>query len=185
MIPQEVAHVFGAHRSGDGQWRGKCPAHNGQSHNSLSIQASNDGKTLLKCWGGCPTDEVLNSAGLEWKDLFPPSASTKLISKNSSSSSSSKRISDPKVALQQRAEHGLRDWKEKTGRAVHDRVWRQYRLITEGESLITNGRPNRGWEFLQLGYEGLSRLEWLADLIDSKHPQDWLTARMILKGTPS
>lgn len=173
MIPQEVAQVLGARGVADGRWRGKCPAHDGRSHNSLSIQAANDGKTLVKCWGGCPTEDVLVAGGLAWSDLFPPS---------SSPSSYPHRRIDPIVALQQRAQAGLRDWKEKTGRAVRDRVWRQHRLITEGERRFATGRKG-AWELLGLGYQGLSRLEWLADLLDSRRPQDWLTARHFLKGS--
>ena len=174
MTPHEVAHIYGGYRVGEGKWRAKCPAHNGHSHNSLSIHAANDGKTLVKCWGGCPTDEVLQSAGLEWSDLFLPSSLSP-----SSSSHPCRRI-DPKVALQRRAETGLREWKEKAGCTVGYRVWLRHRLIAKGEKLVAEDRADKGADLIALGYLGLSRLEWVADLLESKNREDWLTARRFL-----
>ena len=168
MTPHEVAHIYHAHSAGEGLWRARCPTLDGKSADSLSIRSTSDGKTLLKCWGGCPTPEVLNAAGLEWADFFPPPSS--------SASHPHTRI-DPKVALQHRAEAGLRAWKEQEGRIISARVWLRHRLITEGERLIANGRLDRGWDFLQLGYEWLSRLEWLCDLLDSKRHNDWEKTR--------
>jgi len=147
MTPQEVAHRFGAHHVNDGQWRGKCPAHDGRSCNSLSVRATTDGKTLLKCWGGCETEEVLNAGGLAWSDLFPPS-----------SSSHPRRRIDPKTELQRKAERELREWKEKSSRIIGYRIWLRHRLVAKGEQLIDNSRTDRGWDLLQLGYLGLSRL---------------------------
>lgn len=172
MIPQELAHHFGAHQVADGRWRARCPSHDGKSSNSLSINAATDGKTLIRCWGGCPTDEVLNSAGLAWADLFPPS-------------SSSEMISDPEIALRRKAEKVLLEWREKATRIIGYRLWLRHRLIAKAERLIDEGRSELGWDLMELGYLGLSRLTWLADLLVSKHPQDWFKARRILKGTPS
>lgn len=176
MTPHEVARIYDAHRVGDGQWRAKCPSHDGKSDNSLSINGASDGKTLLRCFAGCSTENVLASAGLGWSDLFAHS------SLSPSSLSHPHRRIDPKVALQRRAEIGLRDWKEREGRIIRRRIWIRHRLVTEGERLIGKGRRSRGWGFLALGYQGLARLEWLVDLFDSHQPSDWLTARRFLKG---
>lgn len=169
MTLQTVTHAFHAHRVADGHWRAKCPAHDGHSDNSLSIHAANDGKTLLKCFAGCPSDEVLNAAGLEWADLFPPS----------SSSLPHTRI-DPKVELQRKAETALREWKEKVSQRIGYRIWLKHRLVAKAERLIDNGRKELGWDLLQLGYLGLSRLTWISDLIDSKNREDWEEARGFL-----
>ena len=170
MIPQEVAHHFGAHRISDGQWRGKCPAHNGKSHKSLSIQAANDGKTLLKCWGGCPTEEVLNAADLGWCDLFPDGVP----------SSSQPRQVDPEIALRRKVEKVLLEWRGKASRIIGYSLWLRHRLIAKAEQLIDNGGTELGWDLMEHGYLGLSRLTWLGDLIDSKHRDDWERARKFL-----
>ena len=167
MTPVEVSHAFGAHPVGDGQWRGKCPNHDGKSSNSLSIQATQDGKTLVRCWGGCPTDEVLNAAGLGWSDLFA----------NSHPFPSQHRQVDPEIALRRKAEKTLREWKEKASRTIGYRLWLRHRLIAKGEKLVADGREERGLDLLELAYLELSRLTWLADLIDSKNSEDWKEAR--------
>jgi hypothetical protein len=50
-----------------------CPDHgrHGDQHPSLRVTLGEDGRLLLKCRVGCPTDAVLEAAGLEWEDLFP------------------------------------------------------------------------------------------------------------------
>src|SRR5262249_14918434 len=54
-------------RSGRG-WIVRCPAHDDRK-NSLSLTESN-GKLLVKCQAGCPTEFVINAVGLQWRDLF-------------------------------------------------------------------------------------------------------------------
>ena len=166
MTPDDVARKYEAHRVGDGHWRARCPAHDGRSDNSLSIRSTNDGKTLLKCWGGCLTPEVLNAGGLDWADLFPPS----------SAFLPHRRI-DPKVEFQRRAERELRECKEKPSRIIGYRIWLRHRLVAKGEQLIDSGRKERGWDLLKLGYLGLSRLSWISDLLGSKNREDLEEAR--------
>ncbi len=55
-----------------GQYRAKCPAHDGKSTDSLSISEGQDGSVLLHCWGACDTETVVEALGLRLKDLFPP-----------------------------------------------------------------------------------------------------------------
>ncbi len=55
-----------------GQYRAKCPAHDGKSTDSLSIAEGSDGTVLLHCWGACPNEDVVAALGLTLKDLFPP-----------------------------------------------------------------------------------------------------------------
>jgi putative DNA primase/helicase len=49
----------------------KCPVHEGIHKDSLSFCEVEDGKVLLRCFGGCDTAAILRALGLEWKDLFP------------------------------------------------------------------------------------------------------------------
>lgn len=55
-------------------YQGCCPAHD-DSNPSLSFKEE-DGKVLLNCHAGCPTEEVVDALGLEMRDLFPDNADT-------------------------------------------------------------------------------------------------------------
>jgi hypothetical protein len=52
-----------------GRYQAPCPAHDDQDP-SLSISQGEDGRTLLKCFAGCETEDVVAALGLEMKDLF-------------------------------------------------------------------------------------------------------------------
>ncbi|MEO2019136.1 MAG: hypothetical protein ABGZ53_32735 [Fuerstiella sp.] len=54
----------------DGYWTACCPHHD-DTHSSLSITATDDGKLLVRCHVGCDAKEIVYSAGLIWKDMFP------------------------------------------------------------------------------------------------------------------
>jgi putative DNA primase/helicase len=54
-------------REGDG-WKALCPAHSDKNP-SLSVRHV-DGKTLIHCHAGCPTEVVLAALGIEARDLF-------------------------------------------------------------------------------------------------------------------
>lgn len=49
-----------------------CPGHNrdGDQHRSLRAAIGDDGRVLIKCRVGCPTDAVLDAVGLDHADLF-------------------------------------------------------------------------------------------------------------------
>jgi hypothetical protein len=66
-----IARLEGVRRNGS-QWKALCPAH-ADKNPSLSVSEKN-GKILLNCLAGCPTEKVLDAAGLGWKDLFTESA---------------------------------------------------------------------------------------------------------------
>jgi hypothetical protein len=53
-----------------GGWRGRCPVHRGKSRNSLSIAEGNGGRTLVKCWAGCTTEQVCAELQIKISDLF-------------------------------------------------------------------------------------------------------------------
>lgn len=56
-------------KSGDG-FAAQCPAHD-DNHASLSIAETEDGKIIVKCHAGCPTENVLKALGLTFADLDP------------------------------------------------------------------------------------------------------------------
>ena len=58
-----------AKRSGNG-WIAKCPAHDDGTA-SLSIGRGSDGRALVNCLAGCPTEDVLAAIGMTMRDLFP------------------------------------------------------------------------------------------------------------------
>jgi hypothetical protein len=58
------------YRGHQGEFRARCPAHNGTSDNSLSIKEGNDGCALLTCHSGCELEDIVGALGLEVVDLF-------------------------------------------------------------------------------------------------------------------
>ena len=44
------------------EWEARCPAHEDQRA-SLSISIGDDGRTLLHCHAGCPTEEIVGKLG--------------------------------------------------------------------------------------------------------------------------
>ncbi len=50
-------------------YRAKCPAHDGQSRNSLAVRGI-EGQALLHCFGGCDTADVVTALGMTMSDLF-------------------------------------------------------------------------------------------------------------------
>ena len=82
-VPSYVAMVLSrldGVRSTRNGWDARCPcpdhnASSGQSGDhdpSLGISVAENGRILVKCRVGCPTDKVLDVLGLSWEDLFPP-----------------------------------------------------------------------------------------------------------------
>jgi hypothetical protein len=55
-------------RSGDG-WTAKCPHHHDRNA-SLSVGTGRDGRVLIFCFAGCPTEDIVRSIGLTIRDLF-------------------------------------------------------------------------------------------------------------------
>lgn len=54
-----------------GSYIALCPAH-GDKNRSLSAREAEDGKTLLKCFNGCPVETICSAIDIRVKDLFPP-----------------------------------------------------------------------------------------------------------------
>ena len=64
LVPDAKPHGHG--------WRARCPAHNGESSTSLSITQGDDGRVLLKCFGGCVLPTIVAALGIKESDLFEP-----------------------------------------------------------------------------------------------------------------
>lgn len=47
-----------------------CPAH-ADRRPSLSLRETTDGRILIHCFAGCPTENILAALGLTWRDLMP------------------------------------------------------------------------------------------------------------------
>lgn len=54
-------------------WEARCPAHEDR-HASLSVGLGLDGRVLVDCHKGCPTEDVVAALGLTMADLFERSA---------------------------------------------------------------------------------------------------------------
>ena len=52
------------------EYRARCPAHNGNSDDSLSIKEGDDGRALLICHAHCGKEDILEALGLSMTDLF-------------------------------------------------------------------------------------------------------------------
>ncbi|HVA65269.1 MAG TPA: hypothetical protein VNF74_16225 [Terriglobales bacterium] len=74
MTAAEVADHLHARPAGPGRWMAKCPAH-GDKNPSLSIAEGGGGRTLVRCWAGCATPDVLAASGLGWADILGAPAS--------------------------------------------------------------------------------------------------------------
>ena len=70
-VQDVLARLEGVKQAGEGQYMARCPAH-GDGHASLSVGRGDDGRALIDCKAGCNVADVLNSIGLNMKDLFPP-----------------------------------------------------------------------------------------------------------------
>jgi hypothetical protein len=69
MNPTDFVALVKARNAGRGRWVAQCPAHPDRSP-SLSICEGDDGRLLLHCFGGCTTIRILETLGLEMRDLF-------------------------------------------------------------------------------------------------------------------
>lgn len=53
-------------------WGAQCPTHQ-DTRPSLHIKRNHDGMVWIKCWAGCPKEQILAALGLEWRDLWEAS----------------------------------------------------------------------------------------------------------------
>lgn len=69
MLDNLLDRLDGVRRSGSG-WSARCPAHDDRQA-SLSVSRGDDGRWLLKCHAGCAFGSIIDSLGVEARDLFP------------------------------------------------------------------------------------------------------------------
>ena len=166
MTPEEVARHFNAKPAGPGRWNTRCSAHHPDKNPSLDIGTGDDGRALVICRAGCPTSEVLRAAGLSFRDLFPDR---------------DQFIADPGLEARRREQRTLKTWADELGKKLAKELLSRNRFLTAGEKLLARDPDNQlGWQFLQVAYRGTSELEWIADLLASRDPSDWETARGLL-----
>lgn len=71
--PTPIRHVLGKledfTREGEG-WLALCPAH-ADSKPSLRISQGDDGRALITCRVGCPTEKIVGKLGITLADLYP------------------------------------------------------------------------------------------------------------------
>jgi hypothetical protein len=65
-----LSRLDGVKQTGPGRWIARCPAHD-DTHPSLNIRETDDGRVLIHDFGGCSVEEVLNAIGMTFDDLFP------------------------------------------------------------------------------------------------------------------
>lgn len=70
MTYEEVCRTFGKDGSGKNTVMARCPSHNDKEE-SLSISRGNGGKTLIHCFAGCNTKDIVEAVGLKMQDLYP------------------------------------------------------------------------------------------------------------------
>ncbi len=67
-IEQLLPRLVGVRRNASG-YAARCPAH--EDHNpSLGVSTGTDGRILLRCHAGCPTEAVVGALGMRLSDLF-------------------------------------------------------------------------------------------------------------------
>lgn len=72
MKIDEIASVLKNVRKAGNGYSALCPVPgHDDRNNSLSLGERDDGRILVKCFGGCSAEDVVKSLGLELTDLFP------------------------------------------------------------------------------------------------------------------
>jgi len=66
-----LARLDGVKKTGPNKWIAKSPTRNERTA-SLSIKQTDDGRVLLKDFGGSDAAEVIAALGVSWLQLIPP-----------------------------------------------------------------------------------------------------------------
>jgi putative DNA primase/helicase len=72
-VEQLLERLRGVRKTSRG-WESFCPAHDDQAKRSLSIARGRDGRGLVNCFVGCPTEAIVAALHLTLADLFPDTA---------------------------------------------------------------------------------------------------------------
>jgi hypothetical protein len=68
-VEQVCSRLGNVHSKPGGGYTAKCPAHE-DDHDSLSIDAGDDGRALLMCIAGCDNESIVKALWLTMSDLF-------------------------------------------------------------------------------------------------------------------
>lgn len=69
MTADRFAKLLRARPAGPGKWTAQCPAHQDDKP-SLSISEGKDGRVLVHCFAGCAPEDVVETAGVDWSEMF-------------------------------------------------------------------------------------------------------------------
>jgi hypothetical protein len=69
-VLEAIEEKIGGYTERGGGWRAKCPAHLGDSNDSLAIDIGEDGRILFCCHNECSNEDILEALELEWSDAF-------------------------------------------------------------------------------------------------------------------
>lgn len=72
---QLLQRLEGVKQTSADRWIALCPAH-ADKRPSLNVRETDDGTVLIRCFTGCGADAVVQSVGLELRDLFPDKPNT-------------------------------------------------------------------------------------------------------------
>jgi len=75
MNVHEVLGYFPSAKPSGSGWQARCPAHDDRTA-SLTIREGDDGRTLVHCHAGCPTEDIVAAVGLTLRDLFVATVTT-------------------------------------------------------------------------------------------------------------
>ena len=75
MDVHDILTRFPSAKSSGSGWQARCPSHDDRTA-SLSISTGEDGRTLVRCHAGCPTEDIVAAVGLTLRDLFVATVTT-------------------------------------------------------------------------------------------------------------
>jgi hypothetical protein len=141
-----VITALNARRIRDGEYRARCPVHQGKSDGSLSIRDAGD-RALIHCHAGCRLSDILTALGLSTADLF--------------NESRNHRPFDPGADLRAQAQRGFEMWREKEMmKAAEELRWRD-ELAMQIDRRVRSGQLEHdlALAYLRHAYIGYEELE--------------------------
>lgn len=96
---EKVLNQLEDYKEHRGEFRARCPAHSGNSDNSLSIKEGDDGRALLTCHANCGLHDIVNALGLGVVDLFAHNGSSAGSAKKATRKTSSEKKDEEEKPL--------------------------------------------------------------------------------------
>ena len=157
-----------------GKYEGPCPLHGGKSGRSFVMEQQKGLVTML-CRGGCATQDVLRTMGLNFSDLFDGAP----------------KPMDPATALRLRAEKGLRNWRQTALTLVCELLRRLDQHSARAAGLLDRLRRQGVseaeleplWDTLQFAYFNITQIEHDFERLNTKsrvaHLEVWQERRKV------